>query len=112
MRISLLDCDVPMPTPADCNRLLMNIPTGIGDKYLPEDTETLSRLWVDLLNLTVALSNILSANYRAEPKLPDKTEIENFDTRIRACFKHRDPSAVNSSPVVDLHSYHVDLYTE
>ncbi|PGH11781.1 hypothetical protein AJ79_04682 [Helicocarpus griseus UAMH5409] len=83
MRINLADCSTPMPDANDSDNLLAGIPESIQKKYLPEGTEDLSKLWTELLALTVCLAKILSWQNRAERTRPSRTEIQHMDDNIR-----------------------------
>lgn len=113
MRINLADCSTPMPHAEDSDNLLTGIPESIRQKYLPEGTKDLSRLWTELLALTVSLAKILSWQNRAERIRPSKAEIQHMDDTIRQDYFRRDHAIAHGhSHVVSLHVYHLELYLE
>ncbi|EAA66195.1 hypothetical protein AN1077.2 [Aspergillus nidulans FGSC A4] len=113
MRINLADCSTPIPDAEDSDNLLAGIPESTQKKYLPEDTEDLSKLWAELLALTVCLAKILSWQNRAERTRPSRTEIQHMDDSIRECYSHKDHTiAQRQSYVVSLHRFHLELYLE
>ncbi|KAL4754936.1 hypothetical protein BDW72DRAFT_200337 [Aspergillus terricola var. indicus] len=113
MRINLADCSTPMPDAKDSDNLLAGIPESIQKKYLPEGTEDLSKLWTELLALTVSLAKILSWQNRAEQTRPSKTEIQHMDDSILGYYSRKDhTTAHRHSHVVSLHWYHLELYLE
>lgn len=113
MRIKLDDCSTPMPFADDSDNLLAGIPESIRQKYLPEGTKDLSKLWTELLALTVSLAKILSWQNRAEWTRPSKTDIQHMDDAIQKdCFRKNHAIAHGHSHVVSLHLYHLELYQE
>lgn len=109
MRVNRLDCDVLMPTATDCDKLLEGVADNVRQKYFPTDTETLSHLWIDLLNLTITLSEIASANYRPEPTVLARAELERLDRRIRDCGQNRGDLELEDDPILVVHSCHLEL---
>lgn len=113
MRINLADCSTPMPNAIDSDNLLAGIPESVRQKYLPKGTNALSKLWTELLEITVSLANILSWQNRAERTRPNKTEIQRMDDAIRQDHFCKDRAVAHGhSPVVSLHVYHLELYLE
>ncbi|CAI7635463.1 Transcription factor [Penicillium manginii] len=113
MRINLADCSNPMPDPNDSGSLLTGITESIQQKYLPEGTGDLAKLWTELLALTVSLAKILSWQNRAERTPPSRSEIQHMDDNIRQYYFRKEYAiAHRQSHVVSLHAYHVELYLE
>ena len=113
MRINLADCNTPMPDAKDSDALLAGVPESMRKKYLPEGTKDLSRLWTELLCLTVSLSNILSWQHRVERTRPSRAEIEHAEDQIRVYYDRNDPSMKHKRcQIVALHDYHFELYLE
>ena len=113
MRINLSDCSTPMPDAKDSANLLAGVPESIQKKYLPEGTEDLSRLWTELLVLTVSLAKILSWQNRAERTWPSRTEIRHMDDNMRLYYFRKDDIITHRQcHVVSLHAYHLELYLE
>ncbi|PCG89844.1 Transcription factor [Penicillium occitanis (nom. inval.)] len=113
MRINLADCSTPMPHVSDSNNLLAGIPECIRKKYLPEGTKDLSKLWTDLLTLTVSLAKILSWQNRADRTRPSRAELQQMDDTIRQyCFRKDHAIVQGHSHVVSLHMYHLELYLD
>lgn len=113
MRINLADCSTQMPHVSDSNNLLAGIPECIRKKYLPEGTKDLSKLWTDLLTLTVSLAKILSWQNRADRTRPSRAELQQMDDTIRRyCFRKDHAIVQGHSHVVSLHMYHLELYLE
>ncbi|KAE8409166.1 fungal-specific transcription factor domain-containing protein [Aspergillus pseudonomiae] len=113
MRINLADCSTRMPHANDSDNLLAGIPECIRKKYLPEGTKDLSKLWTELLTLTVSLAKILSWQNRADRTRPSRTEIQQMDDTIRQyCFRKDHAIAQGHSHVVSLHMYHLELYLD
>ncbi|KAF3395266.1 hypothetical protein DPV78_009079 [Talaromyces pinophilus] len=113
MRINLADCSTQMPHVSDSNNLLAGIPECIRKKYLPEGTKDLSKLWTDLLTLTVSLAKILSWQNRADRTRPSRAELQQMDDAIRQyCFRKDHAIVQGHSHVVSLHMYHLELYLD
>ncbi|KAJ5158890.1 Transcription factor [Penicillium coprophilum] len=113
MRINLADCSTPMPDRNDSGSLLAGIPESIQQKYLPEGTGDLAKLWTELLALTVSLAKILSWQNRAERTPPSRSEVQRMDDNIRQYYFRKDHAiAHRQSHVVSLHAYHLELFLE
>ncbi|BCS16145.1 hypothetical protein ALUC_80352S [Aspergillus luchuensis] len=113
MRINIADCSTRMPHANDSDNLLAGIPEHIRKKYLPEGTKELSKLWTELLTLTVSLAKILSWQNRADQTRPSRTEIQQIDDTIRQhCFDKDHGMGHAHSHVVSLHMYHLELYRD
>lgn len=113
MRINLADCSTPMPDHNDSGSPLAGIPESNQQKYLPEGTGDLAKLWTELLVLTVSLARILSWQNQAERTPPGMGEIQHMDDKIRQCYFHKDEAlAYRQSHIVSLHVYHLELYLE
>ncbi|KAI2920376.1 transcriptional regulator family: Fungal Specific TF [Aspergillus niger] len=113
MRINLADCSTRMPDANDSDNLLAGIPECIRKKYLPEGTKDLSKLWTELLTLTISLAKILSWQNRAERTRPGKTEIQHMDDTIRQYSFRKDHAIAHGhNHVVSLHMYHLELYLD
>jgi predicted solute-binding protein len=102
-----------MPDADDSDNLLAGISASIRKKYLPEGTKDLSKLWTELLALSVSLAKILSWQNRAEPTRPSRAEIQHMDESIRQYHLRKDHAmAHRQSYVVSLHEYHLELYIQ
>jgi hypothetical protein len=113
MRINLSDYSTPMPDAKDSANLLAGVPGSIQKKYLPEGTEDLSRLWTELLVLTVSLAKILSWQNRAERTWPSRAEIRHMDDNMRLYYFRKDDVITHRQcRIVSLHAYHLELYLE
>ncbi|KAJ5187966.1 Transcription factor [Penicillium cf. griseofulvum] len=113
MRINLADCSTPMPDHNDSSSLLAGIPESIQQKYLPEGTGDLAKLWTELLALTVSLAKILSWQNRAERIPPSRSELQHMDDNIQQYHSRKDHAiAHGQSHVISLHAYHLELFLE
>ncbi|KAF1958360.1 hypothetical protein CC80DRAFT_469342 [Byssothecium circinans] len=81
MRIHLADCNTTMPD-AEAEEQFESLPVSLREKYLPEGMREVAKLWTQLLNLTVILSNILLQQQRAERVLPTEAEVQYTDSQI------------------------------
>jgi hypothetical protein len=112
MHINLDDCNTPTPDANDSNELLRGIPINVREKYIPNGAENLSRMWVELLRLTVVLAGVLSVHYRVERAKLIMSEVEEIERKITACFQSRDGLKNSHNRTVSLHVYHLELYLE
>ncbi|KAH8125663.1 fungal-specific transcription factor domain-containing protein [Trichoderma asperelloides] len=112
MHINLDDCNTPMPDTNDSDELLRGIPSNVREKYIPNGAEDLSRMWVELLRLTIVLAGVLSVHYRAERAKLEMSEVEEIERKITACFQSRDGLKNSHIRAVSLHVYHLELYLE
>ncbi len=112
MHINLDDCDTPMPDANDSDELLRGIPDTTRKKYLPDAVEDLSRLWVELLRLTIVLAGVLSTHYRVGRTELSISEVEQAERKIIACCRSGDSLKSSCDRTVSLHIHHLELYLE
>ncbi|VUC26517.1 unnamed protein product [Clonostachys rosea] len=113
MRINLDDCDLELPDAGDYCALLAGIPENLQKKYLPHATEELSRLWVELLRLTVVQAQILSTHYRAKPTCyVDKTSYLQIESQISASYNVLTPLKSTAHDIVYYHVCHLELFAK
>ncbi|TDZ20213.1 Cutinase transcription factor 1 beta [Colletotrichum orbiculare MAFF 240422] len=109
MRIALDDFDTSMPSPGDADA---PVRTESGpNKYLPDEMDTLFDVWLSVIGLGVALSNVLATNYRAKGVKPTRPDIERSESQIRV-YQSKVPEGGNQSRVVASHVYQFKLYFE
>ncbi|RKK27572.1 hypothetical protein BFJ67_g16053 [Fusarium oxysporum f. sp. cepae] len=82
VRINLDDCDTQLPVAADLDALAVGVPDTLREKYLPAGMPDLSKLFVELINLAVIQSNILSTHYRARQIRPTIADVVEVEKRI------------------------------
>lgn len=140
-RISLEDCDTPLPTAADVVQLwsssrLPPSATAGGqarpNTYFPDPAarDALAKLWTHLLETTFALGHILRTHYRAkvpvqvpvlslgladEHRRPTSTPeaVDQDWARLLRCRSAFPPEdACHDSQVVLSHFYHLQIYYE
>lgn len=113
MRIRLVDCNTKMPNAEETQRDFESLSIHSRKKYFPEGVRELAKLWRQLLELTVILSNILIQQQQADRVLPTETEVQHTISQIRACSGHQDEFAIhNQSRLIKLHTYHFEIYVE
>ncbi|KAL1894052.1 hypothetical protein Sste5346_006194 [Sporothrix stenoceras] len=128
-RISLGDCDTPLPVASDMDELWVCRSRAAAAAYFPpaDATRTLSRLWTHLLEMTFALGHILRTHYQAKAAdghgHPDYSQAGDSAgppaidrdwarlLRCRAAFPSED-AGDQDSPVVLSHIYHLHIYYE
>uniref|UniRef100_A0A0B7KNF3 Xylanolytic transcriptional activator regulatory domain-containing protein n=1 Tax=Bionectria ochroleuca TaxID=29856 RepID=A0A0B7KNF3_BIOOC len=82
VRINLDDCDTQLPVAADLDALALGVPDTLREKYLPAGMPELSELFVELINLAIIQSNILSTHYRARQIRPSTADVMELEKRI------------------------------
>ncbi|CAG9989417.1 unnamed protein product [Clonostachys byssicola] len=82
VRINLDDCDTQLPVAADLDALASGVPDTLREKYLPAAMPDLSELFVQLINLAIVQSNILSTHYRARQIRPSTADVMEVEKRI------------------------------
>lgn len=113
MRIRLVDCNTTMPNAEEGEKSFQSLSAGLRKRYFPEGVRELAKLWRQLLNLTVILSNLLIQQQQADRLLPTEFEVQSIETQIRACSSQRDEITVpQKSKLIKLHAYHFDIYLE
>ncbi|KAF2826040.1 hypothetical protein CC86DRAFT_446535 [Ophiobolus disseminans] len=88
MRIHLADCDTPLPQADESDQQSKYLSASFRERHLPKDFQELSKMWTQLLNVTVILSDILLQQQRKDQTVTDETK------------------------TVALHAYHLMLYIE
>ena len=111
MRIHHEDCDVPMPTAEDILKNLDTIPTRIRGSFVPAESETLSKMWINLVEISATLGHILRIHYRVNGPKSIIEDIHHSAEGIQRC-KPRGILKIDASDLVRLHAYHVDLFYE
>lgn len=113
MRIRLVDCNTPMPDANESEDGLVDLSSSLRKKYICDRIGELNKLWTQLLNLTVILSDILVQQHRAERLLPGKAEVERIEAQIRTCYDRQGGiTTCNENQIVSLYAYHLELYVE
>lgn len=90
LRIHADDCDVPMPG-SDCMCEPDRLPQSWG-KYVPSEISQLVPIWLGLLQLTIVLGDILSANYQPRKMSMDPNSLDQLDLRISECLPEKQTS--------------------
>ncbi|KAK4497772.1 hypothetical protein PRZ48_010425 [Zasmidium cellare] len=112
LRINADDCDVPMPS-SDCMSGPERLPQP-WRKYLPNELSQLVPIWLGLLQLTVVLGDILTANYQPRRSAMDPNTLDQLDRRISECLPEKQAPPMYSELVQFFDSYarlHVESAT-
>jgi len=113
MRIHLIDCNTKMPNAEEIEDAFEGLSVGLRRKYFPEGVRELARLWQQLLNLTVILSNLLIQQQQAKQVLPTESEVQHTESQIRACCGQQDEFGANQQTrLIKLHTSHFGIYVE
>lgn len=111
MRIHHDDCDVPKPSSEDIFNELGAIPKRARDKFVPAESNLLAKMWIDLVKICATLGKILRIHYCVAGAKPTIEEIDASAEELRACRPHKAFND-NSSDLLLLHIYHVELFYE
>ena len=111
MRIHHEDCDVPMPTAEDVINELGVIPIETRGKFIPPETQILSKMWINMVEISATLGGILRIHYRVNGPKPVAEDIRTSADELRQC-KPRETLEDNASDLLRLHAYHVELFYE
>jgi hypothetical protein len=79
MQIHPDDCDVPLPGYVDILNNLETIPIQTREKFIPTESETLAKMWINLVKISATLGKILRIHYRVNGP---KSNVEDVDTSI------------------------------
>lgn len=111
MRIHHEDCDVAMPGAEDILNNLDSIPLPTRGKFIPLESETLAKMWINLVEISATLGRILRIHYRVIGPKPVVEDINNYAEELRYC-KPQQTLGDNASDLLRLHAYHVELFYE
>jgi hypothetical protein len=100
-----------MPGVDDVLKNLHNIPRQTSDKFIPQNSETLARMWVNLVEISHALGKILRIHYRVNDPNPTVGDVNNCAEELRHC-KPAQRLHEDSDDLLRLHAFHVDLFYE
>ena len=85
MRINLEDCDVSLPTESDISDDLDAILPEIKNRYIPFPSMVVGQLWCNLVDISVALGNILRTHYRIQGPSSNLGGIEISEKELASC---------------------------
>jgi len=111
MRISLDDSDTALPGSHDKADTPPGIPSEIKCKYLPEEMDELFDIWTSFVKLGIALSTILSTNYKAKATKPTRAQLERGESEVRACA-FPVPESITRSRLIASHCHQFRLWFE
>ncbi|KAH7012816.1 putative Zn(II)2Cys6 transcription factor [Ilyonectria destructans] len=112
MRINLDDCDTQLPTTGDFYAMSAGVPDTLREKYLPSAMGNLSQLFLELIRLAIAQTNILSKHYRIRQMQPNAADVADIEQQISAihdkvgCFRY------SEDRTVCYHAYHLELFLQ
>jgi hypothetical protein len=85
MRINHEDCDVSMPQAEDIFNDLNKIPNETRKKYIPLESEGLSKMWINLIEISSTLGRILRIHYRVNGSKPTVEDINSAAVELLLC---------------------------
>ncbi|CAH0056177.1 unnamed protein product [Clonostachys solani] len=112
VRINLDDCDTQLPVAADLDALALGVPDTLREKYLPARMPELSELFVELINLAIIQSNILSTHYRARQIRPSTADVMEVEKRISAVHSKARWFISSEDLMVYYHACHLTLFLQ
>ncbi|KAG0652791.1 Cutinase transcription factor 1 beta [Hyphodiscus hymeniophilus] len=111
MRIHHEDCDLPMPTSDDILNNLGRIPIQTRNEFIPTEAEMLSKMWINLVEISSTLGRILRIHYRVNGPKANAEDIHSSAEDLRYC-RPRESHISNASELLRLHAFHVELFYE
>ncbi|KAJ9418958.1 fungal-specific transcription factor domain-containing protein [Fusarium oxysporum] len=112
VRINLDDCDTQLPVAADLDALAIGVPDTLREKYLPAGMPDLSKLFVELINLAIIQSNILSTHYRARQIRPSIADVVEVEKRISTVHRKASWFISSENLMVYYHACHLKLFLQ
>ncbi|CAG7562607.1 unnamed protein product [Fusarium equiseti] len=113
MRIDLAHSDTPKPDVNASKSLYSGLTESQRRQYIPEDSDDLFLLWIELLSVTSILSRILAVQHLAKRTLHTPPEVHNLERGIRGHYEHlHHVKARATHPVLTLHMHHFELFFE
>ncbi|KAJ5158132.1 uncharacterized protein N7500_007783 [Penicillium coprophilum] len=109
LRINLDDCDLPMPAASDLLGDVAELPTSITSAYFPKDLPQLADYWVNLINMSKLLGEILALSYKPSGASPTLQQFDSLKTKL---LQFRVPARPGheQSPLAAFYAYHLQLH--
>lgn len=109
LRISLDDCDQPMPSAADLLGDVAELPASITSAYIPNDLPQLADYWIVLIKLSKLLGEIIALSYKPSGASPT---LEQFDSLKTNLLEFRIPGRPGheQSRLAAFYLYHLQLH--
>lgn len=111
MRIHHDDCDIPLPEPEDLLSNLRFIPGQTRAKFIPAESEILSKMWISLVKISASLGKILRIHYPVKGSKPSVEDITASHEDLLSC-KPQEALTDSANDLLLLHGYHVELFYE
>lgn len=113
MRINLEDCDVPLPTTEDISDELGTLSEAVKDSYLPFPSKVVGNLWCRLVQVSVALGDLLRVHYSIRGVSAGVDDIEASQQELDKCANQQmDSSSPLDHPFVQVLDAQVLLFVE
>lgn len=111
LRIHHDDCDISLPQPEDLLIDLRTISPETRERFIPLESESLARMWIDLVKISDSLGKILRIHYRVNGSKASVEDINTSYEELRSC---RPQEALGDCPsdLLLLHAHHVELFYE
>lgn len=74
-------------------------------RYVPNELPQLLPIWLGLLQLTVVLGDVLTANYQPRKAVMEPNHLEQLDRRISECLPDKQAAPMYSELVQFFDSY-------
>ncbi|CAG8296202.1 unnamed protein product [Penicillium nalgiovense] len=104
LRITLDDCDQPMPSAAD-------LPASITSAYIPNDLPQLADYWLVLIKLSKLLGEVLALNFKPLGACPTFQQFDSLKTDLlRFRIPGRPGPGHEQSRLAAFYLYHLQLH--
>ena len=111
MRIHHEDCDMPMPVAEDIFDELATIPPQTKSRFIPAESEILSKMWIRLVEISATLGSILRVHYRVNGPKAAVQDIDKYADELRYRTS-REILTNAASDILRLHAYQLELFYE
>ncbi|KAJ5280280.1 hypothetical protein N7478_005652 [Penicillium angulare] len=110
MRIHDEDCDATFPCADDVLHELQLLPVEARQKFIPQDIEYLSGMWVQLVKTSAVLGRILRSHYRLKRPKPSCEEIDALTAELHKCQPTSANAMFAASDIALIHEYHLQIF--
>lgn len=111
LRITLDDCDQPMPSAADLLSDVAELPASITSAYIPNDLPQLADYWLVLIKLSKLLGEVLALNFKPLGACPTFQQFDSLKTDLlRFRIPGRPGPGHEQSRLAAFYLYHLQLH--
>lgn len=110
MRISLEDCDSPLPAATDVLKEFESA-SNAGSLYSVQDACELAKQWISLLELSISMREVLLLKYRPNVSPPTSRQLNDLAARMKRCVSLT-AGGQEASKVVGVSLRHLRLHQQ